>query len=514
MESSPDPSDQLLSSSSLPRTPIDQSEVGNKTSSPILPTFNHTALDTYSTPFEFDWEPSSDPIAGSITPIQNNIASSHRLSRNPIRKRGPSVFLSEPPTKEPRTTEPTQSHDAKELVLQARDLLVQAYSLTNSRNQQARLLDLVEIFREFTEFGRVRHTSSILATQVANLEKATRKIEIQAKVPISQVGVKPTFSEVALPNPAKPENWTLVSSNKGNRTKTSNGTSSKETTSMSTSSGKSKLALSRRCTLLQARNVQASSFSSIQLRNAINSAFNKKGIQGLVISTVALSLRGNITVTTTPEFNVDFLIENEEVIKGVLPLITSIKRGEPWYKVAIHGIPIREFDTNEGLDSDLVANEIRTFNKGLTPIGRSFWTTSKSKRDSGLIQSGTIIVAFPTEDQAKRAINNRLYIAGVSAKVAKYIATSRTTQCNKCAGFGHSELLCKREPKCIFCAENHISKQHYCNICNKTGLKCKHTSVKCTNCKDTTHSADSKLCEVYLAIKNKATTTSININES
>ena len=68
----------------------------------------------------------------------------------------------------------------------------------------------------------------------------------------------------------------------------------------------------------------------------------------------------------------EFLILNKEVIKGVLPLLTTIKRGDPWYKVAIHSISIREFNTEEGLDSKLVAKEISIFNKGLTPIEYSY----------------------------------------------------------------------------------------------------------------------------------------------
>ena len=56
----------------------------------------------------------------------------------------------------------------------------------------------------------------------------------------------------------------------------------------------------------------------------------------------------------------------------MLPLLTTIKRGNPWYKVAIYGIPIRAFNIDEGLDSKLVAEEISTFNKGLTPIKRSY----------------------------------------------------------------------------------------------------------------------------------------------
>ena len=94
---------------------------------------------------------------------------------------------------------------------------------------------------------------------------------------------------------------------------------------MGTNSSKGKFALTKRYTLLQARNIQANTFSSINTRNTLNLAFKEKGIKELVISIVSLSLRGNIVVTTTPEFNIKFLILNEGVIKGVLPLLTIIK---------------------------------------------------------------------------------------------------------------------------------------------------------------------------------------------
>ena len=99
----------------------------------------------------------------------------------------------------------------------------------------------------------------------------------------------------------------------------------------------------------------------------LNTAFCLKGIKGLVISIVSLSSKGNIIVNTTPEFNSDFLVQNEAIIKGVLPLVTRVQKGEPWYKVIIYGLPIREFDTPEGME--LVLEEIKTFNKGLEPIG-------------------------------------------------------------------------------------------------------------------------------------------------
>ena len=52
---------------------------------------------------------------------------------------------------------------AKEAILEARDLLVKAYNLTSSRYQQSQLLDLLEVFREYTKKGKLRTTSAILA---------------------------------------------------------------------------------------------------------------------------------------------------------------------------------------------------------------------------------------------------------------------------------------------------------------------------------------------------------------
>jgi hypothetical protein len=472
-------------------------------------------------------EPSSDPLNGdnlfNFTPFP-----SAQQSRFLNRKR-PSP--NDDNNNTPRNTNSGPENETTALILQARDLIVKAYTTTPNRNTQARLLDLLEVFREYTEKGQIHHVSTILATQVANLEQTARKVELQARQPKTQAqGPKKapistpkttTYASIARENttprpnsPNSPQEWTLVSRNKGSST----GISAKKPNSNtrdknigrqeSLNSRTSKLALSRRCTLLQTRNELATSFSALKIRNLINSAFNKKGIQGQVITTASLSLRGNIIVNTTPEFNSDFLVENEATIKGVFPYLVGLKKGEPWYKVAIHNIPFREFDNKEGMD--LILSEIKTFNKGLTPIGRPYWATPKEKRISGNYTTGTIIVAFPNEEQAKKAIKNRLYIAGISTKVVKYIATSSTHQCTKCAGFGHSELLCKKELKCILCGENHTTKDHYCTICNKKGIKCIHTITKCINCNENTHFASSKFCEIYIAIKNKATNILIN----
>jgi hypothetical protein len=69
---------------------------------------------------------------------------------------------------------------------------------------------------------------------------------------------------------------------------------------------------------------QASLFSTILTRNSLNTTFCSKEIKELVISIVSLSLKSNIIVNTIPEFNSNFLIQNQAIIKEVLSLVTSI----------------------------------------------------------------------------------------------------------------------------------------------------------------------------------------------
>ena len=156
---------------------------------------------------------------------------------------------------------------------------------------------------------------------------------------------------------------------------------------------------------------------------------------------------------------------------------------------------------------DLVKEEIQVFNKGLNPIGTPYWLTSASKRESQL--AGSIVVSFATEAEASRAIRQRVYIGGISARVDKLYTIAPSIQCSKCQGFGHLENLCRRRINCRLCSEPHATSQHICNICKAKGTKCPHLVPKCSNCKSS-HTADYRQCETLQAIKtksNKTTTT-------
>ena len=65
----------------------------------------------------------------------------------------------------------------KEGIQVARDVLVQAANLASSNDEQTRLLDLIEILRDYTEHGRVRtEEKSILASQISRLDVVTKGI--------------------------------------------------------------------------------------------------------------------------------------------------------------------------------------------------------------------------------------------------------------------------------------------------------------------------------------------------
>ena len=76
-----------------------------------------------------------------------------------------------------------------------------------------------------------------------------------------------------------------------------------------------------------------------------------------------------------PDFDYEFLIKHSTTLASVLvankmPSLTSVIKNENWYKVLIHGIPIRDFDTPTGMR--LILDEIKTFNSSLTLIGTPY----------------------------------------------------------------------------------------------------------------------------------------------
>lgn len=495
--SSPPPSD-----TTTPMAVDIELEASSPSSSPSLPAptpTNNIPIHPPSSRFVF--LPSSDPLTGA--PSAEFSATSHRPSL--IRKRPLALTPDQGHrTKGPRTTaqDPQLGLDpVRTKILEARSLILEACSLSKSPDEQSKLLDLLEIFREFTEKGRLHTTSTIIASQVANLESATRQIESKAKAlakgptlapasrpPTNSTNPTPSFATVASNSTSRttsPQEWTLVSKDKSPKKDTQ----------------KNQLK-SNRLILIKSPN-STDDFSPLAIRNAFNKAFLDKGVKGPVVATVSKTLGQNIVVTTANPFTADYLLEKQAIWEHVIGF-QSAQKDEPWHKVVLHGIPIADFNTPSGMD--LIVEEIKTFNKGLVPIGTPHWLTSSEKRLNQ--RAGSVVVAFATAIEASRAIRHRLYVAGISVRVEKLYSTAPSTQCSKCQGFGHLNTHCKRTPRCRLCGELHATQQHGCNTCRIKGSKCPHLVPNCANCKEA-HTADSKSCEVLIAIKNKKATTTL-----
>jgi hypothetical protein len=447
----------------------------------------------------FGFNPPSTPFSAT-----DFSATEHRPSRNQNGKRGQSSHSTARKRVhyQDSTRQPTPNTSAS-LILAARDLILKACTLTESRDEQGKLLDLLEIFREYTEKGKIQNTSRIIAHQVANLETATRKIETQAKalaktttnpasnqIPIIPMSGPPSYAATANNGAKKitsPQEWTVVG---------------KPKPSKKDLSSKPRATKSGRLILVQSSTGRTTAnFSPFAMRNAFNKAFLDKGVKDPVVATVAKSLGQNVVITTTREFSADFLLEKKSIWEHILPF-ESAQKDEPWHKVVLHSIPTADFNTPDGMN--MIIDEIKTFNNNLSPIGIPYWLTSAEKRLNQ--RAGSVVVAFATPEEATRAIRNRLYVAGMSVRVERFYSTAPTTQCHNCQGFGHLDNYCKQNPICKLCGDKHATQQHFCNICKAKGVRCAHLVPKCANCSEP-YTADHKSCEILLAIKDKATTT-------
>jgi hypothetical protein len=383
-------------------------------------------------------------------------------------------------------------------------LIVQAYTIEKSRDEQSKLLDLLEVFRDFTEKGKIETASSIITTQIANLEAATRQIETKARAlakettlpalpnqpnPANNPSTFPSYAATAAaaangsnatPQNATPQEWTLVGSKPKPKTP-------------------AKPQASNRLILVKSPTGTDTNFSSLATRNAFNNAFSEKGIKGPVVASVTKSRGQNLVVTTTGAFSAKFLLEKQPIWEHLVAFKLA-QLDEPWHKVVLHGVPTADFNTLEGMA--LVVEEIKTFNKGLTPIGTPYWLTPAEKRSDQ--RAGSVAVAFATEEEASRAIRQRLYVGGISVRVEKYWPAAPTTQCKNCQGFGHLDNHCWKGPRCQLCGEGHSTHQYHCNTCHTKGKWCIHLAPKCANCREA-HTANTKACEVFLAVKNKVT---------
>jgi len=399
------------------------------------------------------------------------------------------------PTKRAARPDIFQSATSRDYILQARDKLIRAAMIEKCQEEKTRILDLLQIFQEYTEKKRLTSVSNILANQISDLERVARSLKNAPKATneptrpqtstTPQAAPPKSFAAAAASPPPTSTNWQLVGK-KG------------KTTPKPTPPPKEN---HREKRLVLVQTVKTQDIDPLQLRNNFNEAFRKHSITEPVVASVAKSRMGqNIVITTTDRFNADFLLEHEAVWQSITPY-SSANKDSAWFKVVAHGIPIRDFNNEKGMA--LLKDEVETFNKGLKVMGSPRWLTSSSARETK--RTGSVVIAFSTEKERSQAIRSRLYIAGSSVKTEKLLPFRADTQCSKCQGFGHSESKCRSTYRCRLCGEGHPTDMHVCATCEVRGKRCPHLVAMCCNCKEG-HTADNDKCVALTEARAKTQT--------
>lgn len=233
----------------------------------------------------------------------------------------------------------------------ALDCLLKAANLEEDLEKNRKILDLLQIFREYTEGGILDKAKSILATQVRSLENTSRALANRTRELNKLPAAPPTSIYIPQPpNPILPpanspksnyasiaatncQEWTTIARKNASQT---------TKTTIPPTGGKKTKPLRQAVLRLVSRPSEISSFA---MRNAFNKAFSVVySKKPTVISAASISEKGNLVLTVTESYSADFLLKNKKIIDSVIPTV-SIIENKPWYKVAVHGIPTADLNT-------------------------------------------------------------------------------------------------------------------------------------------------------------------------
>jgi hypothetical protein len=345
-----------------------------------------------------------------------------------------------------------ESRQAEDKVLEARQCLVAAANLLRSKpNEQSRILELIEVMRNFTEKKELPKAASIISTQTNALEKAIRKLDetVAAITTTHTVALEKTickWNDAIISNSNSLESQRISQAEK--QTSLSLVTSSNSSSQLSGQSQSPSFAEVARKHLPKPKSLETTSNSwstvgkngkvvtstpkpirlvleaedkdkkikPIQLRETINETAKDLGFKGLFALSTTKSGTGNLIVQLSGREARNFAYQSMEALRKAIGF-RKVLDDDSCYKVVIHGVSTEDFDVDNGLAS--IREEIETYNSGLKPTSDPIWLTSQTKRRE--VQGASVLVTFQTEEEAKRAIRHRLFIGGASlrAELAK-----------------------------------------------------------------------------------------------
>lgn len=363
----------------------------------------------------------------------------------------------------------------------ARDLILEACSLTSSRKKQTSLLDVLEVFQHYTEKGKI--------------DNRTPKRDNVAPIGGKNMVYCDTFTpQITIDTNAR--DYPSLHASYAQAAAAATRTTTQPSKQQKATNNTSKITQSRAANLKPTQNPEKiitlvlnkgailPTYNPTTIRDNLNKLLNKKAI-----ARVHTSPRQNIVLTCMDANTEELLIKKEIWIKAFdgWP-IQGTQRVNNWPKLVAHGVP-----TTMTLES--FKTEAEEYNEQMKIQGSPRWLTDPLKK-----AHGSIVFSVENDEIKSKIKRNGLIVGALLIKVVNYKSSTSKTQCRKCLKYGHFATLCNRTPICAVCAGAHLTTEHSCATC-KASNECSHVKVKCANCKSNTHTAfQREECEIYKAL--------------
>ena len=220
----------------------------------------------------------------------------------------------------------------------------------------------------------------------------------------------------------------------------------------------------------------------VKLRDQLNKALKtSKAPSEVMVLSIAFNAKGNAILTlregcTSTQF-LKFCQVVVDTFKGLKIKAKSVEADQQWFKYKLHGVSVEEFNGEKGMQK--LKDEIESYNPKIKLAQTPRWLTSDDARKGK--KFSTVVLAVQDQEECK-AMKKGLWVNNKLCKSAEFVTSRPTDQCGQCLKTGHHWKQCTTTARCKICAGAHLSKDHLCKKCNKKGVSCGCSTVKCFNC--------------------------------
>ena len=145
-----------------------------------------------------------------------------------------------------------------------------------------------------------------------------------------------------------------------------------------------------------------------------------------------------VTLTTMESIKATSLNSKVGTFLHLLPGTVSVHLDTPVSHILVHRIP-----TSKSLAE--IANELTTFNTGLSLTSQPRWLTTDDARAG---KAGSTVVISITGPRASDYVEKRLAAFSSTYRTERRLRFNSHIQCSKCQGYGHHSNRCTNPISC------------------------------------------------------------------